>query len=144
MKKITLKESFLKAGRMFWNVFPLILGTVLFISLILTLIPKSFYLMIFQKNIILDPFIGSFVGSVSAGNPLVSYIIGGELLKQEVSLIAVTAFIVAWVTVGFIQLPAESMILGKRFALYRNLLSFIFAIIVALITVAILGVIWKN
>jgi len=141
MKKITLKESFLKAGRMFWNVFPLILGTVLFISLILTLIPKSFYLMIFQKNIILDPFIGSFVGSVSAGNPLVSYIIGGELLKQEVSLIAVTAFIVAWVTVGFIQLPAESMILGKRFALYRNLLSFIFAIIVALITVAILGVI---
>jgi hypothetical protein len=71
----------------------------------------------------------------------VSYIIGGELLKQGISLIAVTAFIVAWVTVGFIQLPAESMILGKKFAFVRNILSFIFAIIVALITVVILGVV---
>jgi hypothetical protein len=44
------------------------------------------------------------------------------------------------VTVGFVQLPAESMILGKRFALLRNLFSFVLAIIVAVITVAILGV----
>jgi hypothetical protein len=47
----------------------------------------------------------------------------------------VTAFIAAWVTVGVIQLPAEAAILGKRFALTRNALSFIFAIIVAIATV---------
>jgi uncharacterized membrane protein YraQ (UPF0718 family) len=140
MKEKTLKEAIAKAGRMLWNVFPLILGTILLVSLMVTLIPQSFYLLIFQGNKILDPFIGSFIGSVSAGNPLISYIIGGELLNQGISMVAVTAFIVAWVTVGVVQLPAESVILGKRFALLRNILAFIFAIIVAIITVAILGV----
>lgn len=145
MKKDNLeknfKDSIMKSTRMMWKVFPLILGTILLVSLMITLIPQSFYLKIFQGNKLIDPIIGSAIGSVSAGNPLVSYIIGGELLKQGISLIAVTAFIVAWVTVGFVQLPAESMILGKKFALIRNLLSFIFAIIVALITVIILGVV---
>lgn len=140
MKENNIKESIVKAVKMLWNVFPLILSTILIVSLMVTLIPKTFYLTIFQSNRLLDPFIGSFLGSISAGHPLISYILGGELLKQGVSLIAVTAFIVAWVTVGFIQLPAESMILGKKFALYRNILSFIFAILVAIITVILLGV----
>ena len=139
MNKFT--ESIKKSGRMLWSVFPLILGTILLVSLIVTLIPKSFYLLIFQGNKILDPLIGSFIGSISVGNPIISYILGGELLEQGISMIAVTAFIVAWVTVGVIQLPAESAILGKRFALIRNILAFIFSIIVALVTIAILGVI---
>lgn len=137
----TFKSAIVKSAKMFWKVLPLIFGTILLVSLMVTLIPKSFYLVIFQKNTVIDPIIGSAIGSVSAGNPLVSYIIGGELLDKGVSLIAVTAFIVAWVTVGFVQLPAESMILGKKFAFARNILSFIFAIFVALLTVAILGVV---
>ena len=72
---------------------------------------------------------------------MVSYIFAGELLKQGISLIAVTAFIVSWVTVGIVQIPAESAILGKRFTLIRNLTAFIFAIIVAILTVLILNVI---
>lgn len=132
-----LKQAITKAGKMLWRAFPLILGTILLISLITTIIPKSFYTTIFQQNIILDSFIGSFIGSISAGNPITSYIFGGELLNQGISLIAVTAFIVAWVTVGFVQLPAESMLLGKKFAILRNTTAFILAIIVAIITVFI-------
>lgn len=141
MKEITFKGAVLKAGKMLWNVFPLILGTILLVSLMVTLIPKSFYLLIFQGDRIIDPILGSLIGSISVGNPLISYLLGGELLNQGVSLIAVTAFIVAWVTVGVVQLPAESMILGRRFAIIRNLLSFIFSIIVAIVTVLILEVI---
>lgn len=137
MKK--LKEAVFKAAKMLLKVSPLILGTILLISLMLTLVPESFYLKIFTKNIFFDSFIGSLIGSISAGNPITSYILGGELLSQGVSLIAVTAFLVAWVSVGIIQLPAESMILGKKFAILRNILSFVLAIIVALITVLILG-----
>ncbi len=140
MKNNTLKQSAFKAIKGLWKAFPMILGTILLISLISTLIPKSFYTKVFSKNIILDSFVGSLVGSISAGNPVTSYIFGGEMLTQGVSLLAVTAFLVAWVTVGLIQLPAESAILGKRFALLRNFSAFIFAIIVAIITVLILGV----
>ncbi|MEE8596786.1 MAG: hypothetical protein V3T09_03135 [bacterium] len=119
---------------------PLILGVLLLVSLIPVLIPKSFYLRFFQKNPILDSVTGSIIGSISAGSPITSYILGGEFLKDGVSLTAVTAFIVAWVTVGIIQLPAESLILGKKFAIIRNATSFLFAIIVALITVFLLNV----
>jgi len=140
IKMQNLKEAIVKAGKGLWKAFPMILGTILFISLISTLIPKSFYTAVFSKNTFLDSIIGSLVGSISAGNPITSYIFGGELLTQGVSLIAVTAFLVAWVTVGIIQLPAESAILGKKFALLRNISAFVLAIIVAIITTIILGV----
>ena len=135
-----MKQSIIKAVKGLWKAFPMILGTILLISLISTLIPKSFYTNVFSKNVVSDSFIGSLVGSISAGNPITSYIFGGELLTQGVSLIAVTAFLVAWVTVGIIQLPAESTILGKKFALLRNISAFALAIIVAIITIIILGV----
>ncbi len=141
MKKNNLREAIFKAGKGLWNTFPFILGTILLVSLIVTLIPKSFYVSIFRGNLLTDSFIGSLVGSISAGNPITSYIMGGELLEQGISLIAVTAFLVSWVTVGFVQLPAESFMLGKRFAILRNFSSFIFAIIVAILTFLILSLI---
>jgi len=52
-----------------------------------------------------------------------------------VGLIAVTALLVSWVTVGIVQLPAESLMLGGRFAVYRNLVCFGIAVIVAFLVV---------
>lgn len=46
--------------------------------------------------------------------------------------------IVSWVTVGVVQLPAEALLLGGRFAMLRNLLSFLFAIVIAFLIVATL------
>ena len=140
MKQETFKQSVVKAAKGLWMAFPMILGTILLISLISVLVPKSFYFSVFSKNSFLDSFIGSLVGSISAGNPITSYIFGGEMLKQGVGLIAVTAFLVSWVTVGIIQLPAESAILGKKFAILRNISAFILSIIVAILTVLILEV----
>lgn len=131
----SLNQSAIKAGKGLFKALPIILGTILLVSLT-SLIPKLFYKTIFSNNIS-DTFIGSLIGSISAGNPITSYILGGEFLKQGVSLIAVTAFIVAWVTVGLIQLPAESIMLGKKFAITRNILSFIFSIIIAIIAIGI-------
>ena len=136
----SIKQSAIKAAKGLWMAFPMIIGTVLLISLISALIPKSFYTSVFSQNSFFDSFIGSLIGSISAGNPITSYIFGGEMLGQGIGLIAVTAFLVAWVTVGIIQLPAESAILGKKFAILRNITAFILSIIVAIVTVLILGV----
>lgn len=137
--KKKLNQAIDKAMRSIINVFPYFLSIILLISIIDVSIPKSFYSHIFTGNSILDPLIGATIGSLSTGNPIMSYIISGELLKQGVSLTAVTAFILSWVTVGIIQMPAESALLGKKFAIYRNILSFIFAIIIA----AIIGVVLR-
>jgi uncharacterized membrane protein YraQ (UPF0718 family) len=136
---ISLRQSAIKTLRSFYQLVPLILGVLLLISLISTLIPKSSYTLVFRNNQLLDPIIGSLIGSISTGPPITSYILGGEFLKEGVSLIAVTAFIVAWVTVGVIQFPAESIILGVKFAITRNITSFILSVVVAIITVFLLN-----
>jgi len=119
---------------------PILAGVLLLIGLVNTLVPKEFFSKIFTGNRALDPLIGALFGSVAAGNPLTSYLIGGELLKTGISLAAVLAFIVSWVTVGTIQLPAESLMLGKKFALLRNGISLIMAIIIAVLTVLATGI----
>ncbi len=136
-----LKESIAKATKALGNSLPVLTGIVLLIGLINTIIPKTIYSTLFSNNVLLDPIIGSGLGSILTGNPITSYVLGGEILLQGVSLIAVTAFIVSWVTVGFIQLPAEATLLGKKFAIARNILSFIFSIIVAIATVFIINII---
>jgi len=137
---MTPKEAAFKSLKALAKTTPAILSAILFIGLISAIIPKSFYAKLFIGNVIFDSVIGALVGSIAAGNPVTSYILGGEMLDQGVSLIAVTAFIVAWVTVGVVQLPAEAVILGKRFSLFRNLLAFASAIAVALITALIMPI----
>ena len=138
MKKSDLNKSFFQTLRGFKEFLPIMFGIILSISLLITVIPQSFYKKIFNSNEIVNVFIGAISGSIAAGNPMTSYIIGGELLYQGVSLFVITAFILAWVTVGLIQLPAESLMLGKKFAIIRNLLSFISAIVISFLTVTTL------
>ncbi|MBT3297906.1 hypothetical protein HN385_03205 [archaeon] len=134
-------ESIIKSLKGLWNAFPILIGIILLISLINVLIPKSTYSLIFTGNYFMDSFVGGILGSILAGNPITSYIIGGELLNEGISLIAITAFLVCWVTVGLIQLPAEITILGKKFAIIRNLISFIFSIVIAIITTMVVNLI---
>jgi len=136
-----IRQSMIKSAKGLWMALPMILGTILLISLISALVPKTFYTTVFSKNMLLDSLIGGIIGSISAGNPITSYIFGGEMLNQGIGLLAVTAFIVSWVTVGLIQLPAESVILGKKFAILRNITAFILSIFVAIATVLIMGAI---
>ena len=131
----SMKNAFLKTLNSFRQILVVLLCVLLLVSFVITVIPKTFYTSLFSGNKFIDPLLGALLGSISAGNPINSYILGGELLNQGISLLAVTAFILAWVTVGVVQLPAELLMLGKKFALIRNSVSFITAIIVAFLTV---------
>ncbi len=140
-----IEERMLISGKGIWRAFrsmmPVITGVLLLVSLLVTAVPKEFYSVVFTGNAVVDSLGGAIFGSIAAGNPIESYIIGGELLKNGLSLFAITAFIVAWVTVGMVQLPAESCMLGKRFALVRNMVSFVLAIVAGVVTVLTLGLV---
>ena len=133
--------SFYKAFKSFRATFPIMLGIILSLGLFRTFVSKEMLLSVFTGDTFQSTVMGALIGSISSGNAVTSYIIGGELIKEDVSLIAVTAFIVAWVTVGIIQLPAEAAILGRRFAWLRNILAFVFSALVAIATVKTLMVI---
>ena len=133
------KNSFLKAGKGLLNMLPVIIGVVLLVGLFKTFVSQEMIALLFKDNPVIDGVIGSFIGSILTGNAVTSYIIGHELIIKEVSLFAVTAFMVSWVTVGIIQLPAEMAALGKRFSLLRNGISFLLSFIVAGFVAIVIG-----
>ena len=128
-----------KAVRGMANALPVILAVVGLLGLFRSDVSRSQLQGLFTGRQVTDVLVGTTAGSVSTGNALTSYIIGGELLDMGVSLLAVTAFLVAWVTVGVIQFPAESDMLGRRFALVRNVTSPLLAVVVAVDTVWTVG-----
>lgn len=138
---ITFIDSFYKTLRSFGAAFPLVLGVILLLGLFRVFVTAALISAVFTGEMLRDTVIGALIGSISAGNAIASYIIGGELLKGGVSLFAIVAFIVAWVTVGVVQFPAEAAILGRRFAAARNLLAFMLAMVVSIVTVTTLKVI---
>jgi hypothetical protein len=133
------KQAFLNTTRSFKKSLPILMGVLMLLALADALISKQTYRLIFSGNWFFDPLIGAALGSISGGNPITSYIIGGELRQEGVSMLAITAFIISWVTVGIIQLPAEMLMLGKRFAIVRNAVSFCTSIIIAIFTVLTVG-----
>ncbi|MDZ7611804.1 MAG: hypothetical protein U5L10_03495 [Candidatus Moranbacteria bacterium] len=135
---MTSKEAFLKALRTFKTSIPIMAGILLIINLLNPLLRDS-YADIFTGNYLLDPLIGALAGSISFGIPVTSYVVGGELLSAGVSLVAITAFMLAWATVGSVMLPLEIKHLGKKFALWRNFISFVFSIVIAVATVLTLN-----
>jgi len=144
MKKQNLGQSktpLFKTWQGFKQFLPMLLGIVLLIGLITSLFNKEIYSQLFTGKLFIDPIIGALFGSLAAGSPLISYLVGGELINQGVSLVAVSAFIITWVSVGMIQLPAEISSLGKNFAISRNILGFISAIIISILTALTLTII---
>jgi uncharacterized membrane protein YraQ (UPF0718 family) len=133
------KQAFFNTNRAFKKSLPILVGVLMLLALTDALISKQTYRLIFSGNRFFDPLMGAALGSISGGNPLTSYMIGGELRHEGVSMLAITAFLVSWVTVGMIQLPAETLMLGKRFAIVRNAVSFCTSIIISIITVLTIG-----
>ncbi len=138
--KNSIKKAIKKTLKSLWQSVPMIFGVLLLIGIINSLLTKSVYDKTFGHGIFIDSIIGAFFGSISAGTPVNSYILGGEFLKNGVSLIAVTAFIVTWVSVGLIQLPVEAKFLGLKFAVWRNVSAFVLAIIIAILTSLIIKI----
>jgi uncharacterized membrane protein YraQ (UPF0718 family) len=129
-----IKETFLSTFKSLYAMMPMMFAIIGLVGLFQVVVTPQMLQSLFSGSPLLDTIIGTLVGAVSVGQPFFSYIIGGELLNEGVSLHAVTAFILAWVTIGFIQIPMEWQIFGGRFTIIRNLFSFTFALFIAFAT----------
>ncbi|MBW2622438.1 MAG: hypothetical protein JRD68_05995 [Deltaproteobacteria bacterium] len=138
---VSLRDALKTAGKQLANLLPIFIGVILLAGLFNAFISKESLSSIFSHNTPLDILWGTGFGSILAGNPISSYIIGGELLKNGVNLFAVTAFITAWVTVGLVQLPAEMAALDKKFALIITVLSIFICMVISILTVTAYNII---
>ena len=116
----TWRDALTRGGRQVLTLLPMLFGVILLVGLFQAVVSREALLTLFSGSMLQDTVIGGALGSILAGNPVNSYVIGDNLLQAGVGLSAVTAFMMAWVNVGILQLPAEAASLGWRFSLVRN------------------------
>ncbi|KYJ87261.1 permease [Sulfurovum riftiae] len=126
-----LKSAFNQTLKTLVMISPMLLAVIGLIGLFKTYITPEMLHTLFNGSVLHDMLMGVGLGGLSVGQPFLSYIIGGELLDEGASFYGVTAFILAFVTLGVVQLPLEFAIFGFRFALLRNLLSLLFAFVLS-------------
>ena len=134
-EKNNIKEAFNKALKGFISMLPMLIAIILLLGIFDIYITKEILASFFISNNFVDTVTGTLMGGILTGNPMLSYILSGELTAVGISLYAVTAFILSWVTLGVVQLPAEVEIFGFRFTFYRTLFTFVTTILVSLATV---------
>lgn len=78
-------------------------------------------------------------GSIVLIQALIAFPLAGSLLRQGASVSAIAAFVTTLVMAGVVTAPLEIKFFGKKFTFWRNFLSFIFAILIALLLGALLG-----
>ncbi len=82
---------------------------------------------------LLSLLVSSFAGAISIGPPLAAYPLAETLLNAGAWPPAIAAFVFSWITIGIITLPFEATTFGIRFALLRNGISFMAAILCGLL-----------
>jgi uncharacterized membrane protein YraQ (UPF0718 family) len=75
--------------------------------------------------------IASVIGAITLIPSLVAFPLAGSLLRSGATVMTISAFVTTLVMVGVVTAPMEVKELGKRFALLRNALSLIAALVIA-------------
>ncbi|QOR34204.1 permease [Clostridium sp. 'deep sea'] len=132
-KSLTMAKGMMK------NMFSSIFAILLFIGLLLSFVPPSAIQVIFNKtNVVFSTIIAAFVGGITLIPAFVAFPLVNSFTSVGVSIVPATAFLTTLTMVGFVTFPLEKKEFGIKFALMRNIYSFVFAIIIALIMGVIL------
>jgi uncharacterized membrane protein YraQ (UPF0718 family) len=118
-----------------YYVSPMILAVLGLSALLISFVTPEQAKSLFTGNGFTDTIYGTISGSIMMGNAMISYILGGELIKMNISLYAITAFLLAWVSLGYVQIPLEISYFGKRFTYTRNILAIVFTLIISVLIV---------
>ncbi|MBS3817645.1 MAG: permease [Candidatus Thermoplasmatota archaeon] len=127
-------ESLKKAVFSLFKILPTVLIIIVIIGLMLGFVPPSeISRFVGEQSGIFGVLLVGIVGSILHIPALVSFPLAASMLDSGATVTAVAAFITTLTMIGMVTLPLEIKKLGKKFALLRNGLSFIIAIIIALI-----------
>jgi len=127
------------AGKSFIKILPMVFAVIVIIGLLLGFVPHGqISKFVGEQSGIMGVLLVGIVGAVLYIPALLSFPLAASLLDSGASVSAVAAFITTLTMIGTVTLPLEIKELGRNMALLRNGISFVIAIIIALIMGAIL------
>jgi len=128
------RQSLLAARQTLWRMIPLLLSIFALIGLFQEFVPpEMIYTWLGAENHLLSLLNGGLVGAVAIGPPVAAFPIAGSFIEMGAWPPAAAAFIVSWVSVGVLSLPVEAHVFGWRFALWRNLITLVAALLIGLL-----------
>ncbi len=132
-KKKTFNSIKMSSGMM-RNMIGEIIGILFLIGLILTFIPPdTIKQYLGQSNTLIATVVAAFAGSITLIPAFVAFPLVGSLVNAGANIVPIVAFLTTLTMVGFVTFPLEKREFGLKFAVTRNSLSFVFAIIIALL-----------
>jgi uncharacterized membrane protein YraQ (UPF0718 family) len=106
---------------------------ILLIGLILAYIPpESIAAFVSSQNIFVATIGSALFGTITLIPAFIAFPLVGTLVNASVSLVPAVAFLTTLTMVGIVTFPLEKKTFGLKFTVTRNVLSFVFAIIIAL------------
>ncbi len=127
-------QSLQIAGQSLLKLIPLLIAVFGLVGLFQEFLPPQLVSQwLGESSGLLALLIGTSAGAISIGPPLAAYPLAGSLLDAGAWPPAIAAFILSWISVGIITLPFEAQTFGSRFALLRNGISFIAAMLSGLL-----------
>ncbi|MGI6517461.1 MAG: permease [Bacillota bacterium] len=133
------KQALKAAGKSLLKTLPTMLGIVGVVGLLLAIIPPhwiSTYLG--EQAGFGGTAVAAIIGAVTLIPGLVALPLAGSIYRQGASTLTVAAFISTLTMVGLVTAPTEVEHLGKKMTLWRNSLSFVFALVIAALMEVIL------
>ena len=133
------KESLKIALKTFFKTLPIIIIIIIFIGFLLGFLPPVIISKVVGEQAgFLGILVTAILGSVLFVPALISFPLAASLLNGGASIMSVAAFITTLTMVGVVTLPLEIKEMGKKITILRNVFSFVFAVIIALIMGVIL------
>ena len=123
------------AARRFLGILPAFLMMLILVSVVLFFLPDEVivaYLGI--DNRFVGTFFASLLGSLTLMPGFIAFPLSGILLEKGVPYMVLSAFTTTLMMVGVLSYPVERAHFGARVTVFRNLLSFLIALVVAAAT----------
>lgn len=125
---IALKKAF----KAFENILPQFLVVLILVAMALAVLDTSTISLILGKDSgVWGVIAASLVGSVTLIPGFVAFPAAAALLQAGAGATQIAAFVSTLMMVGVITLPLEIQFFGKRTALLRNFLAYVFSLIAA-------------
>lgn len=132
-KKKTL-SALKKAWKSFENILPQLLTVLIIIGFLLAILnPETISLLIGSKSGLWGVILAAIIGSITLIPGFVAFPMAAMLVEHGAGLTQIGAFVSTLMMVGIVTLPVEIKYFGKKVAILRNLVAFIFSFFVALV-----------
>lgn len=142
--KSRTKKAIILGLKSFENILPQFLCIIITVGILLSFFTTETISEIIGSN---SGFIGiilsAIIGSITMMPTFVAFSLGHTLLLNGAGYAQVASLVSTLVLVGIITFSLESKYIGRKAAFLRNLIGFIFSIIVGIILGRIMMIIWN-